>query len=81
MKKVGGFQSGFHARLVKRSESKWPQYLICQHNCPHIVQLISHVSGEVEFELCVIEAYRMAKVLLEAIGYNTKLLNLPTPRR
>ncbi|WNC16360.1 hypothetical protein [Brevibacillus brevis] len=63
---VGGFQSGFHARKVPRSEVKWGPFLICSHGCQEIVQLISHVSGEVEFELCRIEAERMGRVLLEA---------------
>lgn len=63
---VGGFQSGFHARVVSRDRCKWPQYLICTHGCQEIIQLVSHVSGEVEFELCRIEAERMAQVLLSA---------------
>ncbi|MDR7317137.1 hypothetical protein J2X83_003389 [Brevibacillus nitrificans] len=49
---LGGFQSGFHARKVPRSEAKWASFLICSHGCAKIIQLISHVSGEVEFELC-----------------------------
>lgn len=64
--KVGGFQSGFHARVVSRDQCKWPEYLICNHDCQRIIQLVSHVSGEVEFELCHIEAARMAQVLLHA---------------
>lgn len=68
MEQVGGFQSGFHARKRKREEAKWPQFLICQHGCPEVIQLISHVSGEVEFELCKIEAEHMARVLLEAVN-------------
>lgn len=66
--RVGGFQSGFHARVVDRRECRWPEYLICSHGCPRIIQLVSHVSGEVEFELCRIEAERMAWVLLEAVA-------------
>ncbi|UFJ39815.1 hypothetical protein LOK74_17425 [Brevibacillus humidisoli] len=66
MTAVGGFQSGFAAKKVERKDAKWPQFLICQHDCAEIIQLISHVSGEVEFELCKIEAERMAQVLLEA---------------
>ncbi|MCL6443096.1 MAG: hypothetical protein K6T83_06525 [Alicyclobacillus sp.] len=65
MSEIGGFQSGFHARVVPRSECKWPQFLICSHGCQEIIQLVSHVSGEVEFELCRIEAERMARVLME----------------
>ncbi|RNB83984.1 hypothetical protein EDM59_15855 [Brevibacillus nitrificans] len=63
---LGGFQSGFHARKVPRAEGKWASFLICSHGCAEIIQLISHVSGEVEFELCRIEAERMGRVLLEA---------------
>ncbi|MBG9943974.1 hypothetical protein ABE237_09140 [Brevibacillus formosus] len=63
---LGGFQSGFSARKVPRSEVRWGQFLICNHGCEEVIQLISHVSGEVEFELCKIEAERMAHVLLEA---------------
>lgn len=63
---IGGFQSGFSARKVSRSEVKWEQFLICSHGCEEVIQLISHVSGEVEFELCKIEAERMGKVLLAA---------------
>ncbi|KQL48461.1 hypothetical protein AN963_01220 [Brevibacillus choshinensis] len=63
---VGGFQSGFHARKVPRSEVKWESFLICSHGCEEVIQLISHVSGEVEFELCHMEAERMGNVLLEA---------------
>ncbi|GEB30771.1 MULTISPECIES: hypothetical protein [Brevibacillus] len=63
---LGGFQSGFSARKVPRSEVKWEQFLMCSHGCAEVIQLISHVSGEVEFELCKIEAERMGKVLLEA---------------
>jgi hypothetical protein len=48
---LGGFQSGFHARKVPRAEVKWASFLICSHGCAEIIQLISHVSGEVEFEL------------------------------
>ncbi len=64
---VGGFQSGFFAKKIKREECQYPQFLICQHNCKHVIQLISNVSGEPEFELCEIEAEKMAKVLLQAI--------------
>lgn len=64
---LGGFQSGFHARKVPRSEVKWEKFLICTHGCQEVIQLVSHVSGEVEFELCKIEAERMAHVLLEAV--------------
>ncbi|WP_242772224.1 hypothetical protein [Brevibacillus parabrevis] len=63
---LGGFQSGFSARKVPRSEVKWEQFLMCSHGCAEVIQLISYVSGEVEFELCKIEAERMGKVLLEA---------------
>lgn len=63
---LGGFQSGFHAQKVHVSEAKFPKFLICSHGCSEIIQLVSHVSGEVEFELCVIEAENMGKVLLEA---------------
>ncbi|TKI56720.1 hypothetical protein E8L90_15280 [Brevibacillus antibioticus] len=63
---LGGFQSGFSSRKVPRSEVRWGQFLICNHRCEEVIQLISHVSGEVEFELCKIEAERMAHVLLEA---------------
>jgi hypothetical protein len=63
---LGGFQSGFHAQKVTREKAKWPKYLVCSHNCEEIIQLVSHVSGLVEFEMCRIEAERMAKVLLEA---------------
>ena len=64
---VGGFQAGFHARLLPRSEARWPGYLVCQHDCATVVQLVSHVSGEPEFELCPIEAERLARVLLDAV--------------
>lgn len=67
MDRVGGFQSGFHARKVNRQNVKWPEYLICQHGCEEVIQLISHVSGEVEFELCSVEAERMAEVLFNAV--------------
>lgn len=63
---LGGFQSGFHACVLPRAEARWPAYLVCQHDCATVVQLISHVSGEPEFELCAIEAERMGKVLLDA---------------
>lgn len=62
---LGGFQGGFTARRVPRSEAKWPQYLICSHGCAEVIQLTSNISGEVEFELCPIEAVNMARVLLE----------------
>lgn len=64
---IGGFQSGFSARKVPRDEVKWEQFLICSHGCEEVIQLISHVSGEVEFELCKIEAERMGNVLLAAV--------------
>ncbi|MFB5188925.1 hypothetical protein [Alicyclobacillus fastidiosus] len=64
---LGGFQSGFCARKVPRSEAKYPEFLICSHGCTEIIQLISHVSQEVEFELCKSEAQHMAQVLLAAI--------------
>ncbi|EJL40287.1 hypothetical protein BAG01nite_31790 [Brevibacillus agri] len=64
---IGGFQSGFSARKVPRAEVKWEQFLICSHGCEEVIQLISHVSGEVEFELCKIEAERMGNVLLAAV--------------
>jgi len=63
---IGGFQSGFHARKVPRAQVKWEQFLICSDGCEEVIQLISHVSGEVEFELCKLEAERMGRVLLEA---------------
>jgi len=63
---IGGFQSGFHARKVPRAQVKWEQFLICSHGCEEVIQLISHVSGEVEFELCRLEAERMGRVLVEA---------------
>ncbi len=63
---LGGFQSGFHARTVPRSQVKWETYLICSHGCEEVIQLISHVSNEVEFELCRVEAERMGRILLEA---------------
>lgn len=66
--KVGGFQSGFTARWIPRSQAKYPEYLICNHHgCGRVIQLISNVSGEPEFELCPIEAENMAKVLLQAV--------------
>lgn len=65
---LGGFQSGFSARAVTRADCRFPQYLVCSHDCERIIQLISHVSGEVEFELCAREATRLARVLLEAAG-------------
>lgn len=69
---VGGFQSGFTARTIKREEAKYPQFLICQHDCKRIIQLISHVSNEVEFEMCEKEAKHMAQVLVDAIGSSDK---------
>jgi hypothetical protein len=66
---VGGFQSGFHARLVPRAEAVYPAYLVCSHQCPRLVQLVSHVSNAVEFELCEIEAERLAHVLLAAVRH------------
>ncbi|WP_019123381.1 hypothetical protein [Brevibacillus massiliensis] len=74
MEQVGGFQSGFHAKKVKREAARWPQFLICRHDCQEIIQLVSHVSGEVEFELCKIEAERMARVLLEAVNESDSCL-------
>lgn len=65
---LGGFQSGFHAQKVPRSQVKWEKFLICSHDCEEVIQLVSHVSGEVEFELCKIEAERMGNVLLEAVN-------------
>jgi hypothetical protein len=65
---VGGFQSGFHATLALRSEAVFPAYLVCSHDCPRVVQLVSHVSNAVELELCEIEAERLAHVLLGAIS-------------
>lgn len=64
--RVGGFQSGFHARAVERSACRFPEYLICSHDCERVIQLVSHVSGEVELELCAIEAARMARLLVES---------------
>lgn len=64
---LGGFQSGFQTRVVSRLQAKFPQFLICNHACEEVIQLVSNVSGEVEFELCVIEAEKMARVLLEAV--------------
>jgi hypothetical protein len=64
---VGGFQSGFHSRKISREDCKYPQFLICNHGCKHVIQLISHVSGEPEFELCEIEAKKLAKVLIDSI--------------
>lgn len=64
---LGGFQSGFHAQKVPRAECKWPEYLICNHACDEVIQLVSHVSGVVEFEMCAIEAKKLAEVLLEAV--------------
>lgn len=67
MEKVGGFRSGLHSRKIPREECKYPDYLICNHGCTEVIQLISNVSGEPEFELCKIEAERMAHVLLDAM--------------
>lgn len=64
---VGGFQSGFYAVYTEREKCKYPQYLICAHGCKTIIQLVSKISGEVEFELCEIEAEKMANVLLDAV--------------
>ncbi|MEJ8547537.1 hypothetical protein [Brevibacillus borstelensis] len=72
---IGGFKSGFHAQKVPRSQAKWEQFLICNHDCSEIIQLVSHVSGEVEFELCQIEAARMGQVLLAAAGSLEKNAN------
>ncbi|PWI51257.1 hypothetical protein BM613_14300 [Sulfoacidibacillus thermotolerans] len=65
-KALGGFRSGYRTRVVSRDACKWPQFLICSHECKEIVQLISFVSNEVEFELCKIEALHMAEVLTRA---------------
>ncbi len=64
---VGGFGNGFHARSAPRHEAVFPGYLVCSHECDRVIQLISHVSGEVELELCAIEAERLAAVLLDAV--------------
>lgn len=69
---LGGFQSGFSAQKVPREEAKYPDYLICSHGCKEVIQLVSHVSGEVEFELCAIEALRMAQVLIAAVHGDTE---------
>lgn len=53
---------------MPRGECKWPEFLICPHGCDEIIQLVSHVSGEVEFELCATEAKRMAQVLAGQVG-------------
>lgn len=66
LEKLGGFQSGFHARLTSQAEARFPDYLVCTHDCSTVVQLVSRVSGEVELELCTIEARNLAWVLLEA---------------
>jgi hypothetical protein len=66
---VGGFQGGFSARVVRRTECRFPDYLICSHGCEQVIQLVSHVSGEVEFELCPLEAERFARVLLGASAF------------
>ena len=63
---VGGFQSGWRSRIIKREEAKYPDYLICNHGCTYVVQLISNVSNAPEFELCAIEAAKMGKSLLDA---------------
>ena len=65
---LGGFQSGFRAQTVPRAQAKWPQFLICRCEppCQTVIQLVSTVSGEVEFELCTREAERMGQVLIEA---------------
>jgi len=65
--KVGGFQSGWEHRTIPREGAKYPDYLICDHGCTEVVQLISKVSGEPEFELCPVEALRMAESLMEAV--------------
>lgn len=69
---VGGFQSGFHAIKINREDCKYHQFLICNHGCKQVIQLISHVSGEPEFELCEIEAEKLAKVLLDALDISKK---------
>lgn len=65
---VGGFQSGFYAKFTERETCKYPQFLICSHGCKLVIQLVSNISGEVEFELCEIEAEKMANVLLQAVS-------------
>jgi hypothetical protein len=69
---VGGFQSGFHARTVPRAKARFPQFLICDHACERVVQLVSHVSGEVELELCAREAAHLGKVLLIAASVGAR---------
>jgi len=68
LNKVGGFQSGFTARFVSRDEAKFPQYLICNHDCKKVLQLISNVSKEPEFELCEVEAVRFIRTIAEALN-------------
>lgn len=65
---LGGFQSGFRAQAVTRAQAKWPQYLICRCTppCDTLIQLVSHVSQDVEFELCASEAEKMGRVLIGA---------------
>lgn len=65
MDACGGFQSGFTYRVIPRSEAKYPQFLICSHGCQQIIQLVSNISNEPEFELCPEEALKMAKVLVK----------------
>ena len=66
--KVGGFQSGWEHRTIPREGAKYPDYLICDHGCTEVVQLISKVSGEPEFELCPVEALRMATTLVRGVA-------------
>ncbi len=66
MEACGGFQSGFTSRTIDRNEAKYPQFLICNHGCQKVIQLISNVSNEPEFELCAVEAAKMSMVLITA---------------
>ncbi len=63
---LGGFQNGFTAKKIARQEAKFPQFLICSHNCKEIIQLISNISKEVEFELCEKEARKLGDLLIDA---------------
>ncbi len=69
---LGGFQEGFIARNVAREEARFPQFLICSHNCKEIIQLISNVSCEVEFELCEKEARKLGELLIASVDKKEK---------
>lgn len=41
-------KSGFTYNVIKREDCKWPEHLVCHHDCDVVIQLVSNVSGELD---------------------------------